>query len=166
MATATETVELKRQREVFDLNTMDEILLRKIGTFTPVKTLEEAKHRVGGDTVKFLEIINEGLEAEAGRALLSDESIPWLMLDEEGKIIVGDDGKPVLATSVLPADKKIVNGLILNLAKSIYGYLKCDKKDAAGRKAAKEKAREMIKNTPEMKDGLVANAVATSGEIE
>jgi hypothetical protein len=132
------------------------MLLLKKGTFTPVKTLEEAKHRVGGDTAKFLAIINEGLEAEAGRAMINDSSIPWLQEDEEGNTSV--------ATDVKPADKKIVNGLILNLAKSVFGYLKATNKDE--KRAAKEAAKNMIKSTPAMKDGLMANAAAASGETE
>jgi hypothetical protein len=151
MATPSNVSDLKRQREIFDLNTMDEVLLIKKGTFAQVESLEEAKMRVGGDTEKFLSIINEGLKAEAGRAMVNDPAVPWLVEDEEGNT-TPFDGKP--------ADKKIVGGLILNLAKSVFGYAKG--LAPAEKKAAKESAMEMIKTNEVMKAGLIKNAAAQS----
>lgn len=152
MATPTPAVsDLRRQREIFDLNTMDEVLLIKKGNFAPVESLEEAKTRVGGDTTKFLAIINEGLKAEAGRSMVNDPSVPWLVEDEEGNTTVFE-GKP--------ADKKIVGGLILNLAKSVFGYAKG--LAPAEKKAAKESAMEMIKTNEVMKAGLIKNAAAAT----
>lgn len=151
MTPTTGTHELRRQREVFDLNTMDEVLLIKKGNFVPVTTLEEAKDRVGGDTEKFLSIVNDGLKSEAGRAMIEDSSNPWLVEDEEGAT-TPFEGKP--------ANKKIVGGLILNLAKSIFGYAKG--LAPAEKKAAKESAMEMIKSNEVMKAGLIKNAAQAS----
>jgi hypothetical protein len=79
-------------------------------------------------------------------------------------LIEDEEGNTEIATDVKQADKKIVNGLILNLAKSVFGYLKATNKDE--KRAAKEAAKNMIKSTPAMKDGLMANAAAASGETE
>lgn len=149
MATPNGVVELRRQQEGLDLNTFEEVMLVKVGQFVPVSTLEEAKHRVGGDTAKFLEIINEGLEAEAGRKLKDDVSIPWQMEDEDGTLT------PFAGKL---ADRKTVGGLILSIAKSVFGYAKGMKPE--DKKAAKDGAREVIKSSETMKAGLIKNAVS------
>lgn len=149
MATPSEVVELKRQKTGTDLNTFDDVTLIKVGQFVPVKTLEEAKHRVGGDTEKFISIINEGLEAEAGRNLVNDPSVVWQVEDEEGTL------SPF---SGLLADGKTVGVLILNLAKSVFGYKKEATKEE--KRAAKESAKDLIKNSEVMKAGLIKNAVS------
>lgn len=149
MATASEVVELKRQKTGTDLNTFDDVTLIKVGQFVPVKTLDEAKTRVGGDTEKFISIINEGLEAEAGRNLVNDSSVVWQVEDEEGTL------SPF---SGLLADGKTVGVLILNLAKSVFGYKKEATKEE--KRAAKESAKDLIKGSEVMKAGLIKNAVS------
>ena len=120
-----------------------------MGKFVPVTSLEEAKHRVGGNTEKFISIINEGLEAEAGRELKNDTNVPWQVEDEEGNL------SPF---SGMLADGKIVGTLILNMAKSIFGYTK--ESTPEEKKAAKQSAKDLIKNNEVMKNGLVKNAVS------
>ena len=149
MSTASGTIELKRQKSGTDLNTFEDVTLIKTGTFVPVTTLEEAKHRVGGDTEKFISIINEGLEQEAGRNLVADSAVAWQVEDEEGNL------SPF---SGMLADGKMVGGLILNMAKSIFGYSK--DKTTEEKKAAKQAAKDLIKNNETMKQGLVKNAVS------
>jgi hypothetical protein len=147
--TANNVVELKRQKTGTDLNTFEDVTLIKTGKFVPVTTLEEAKHRVGGDTEKFISIINEGLEQEAGRNLVNDPNVAWQVEDEEGNLT---------AFSGMLADGKMVGGLILNMAKSIFGYSK--DKSPEEKKAAKNAAKDLIKNNDTMKAGLVKNAVS------
>ena len=148
MATVSNVVEIKRQQSGLDLATFEDVTLVKIGRFVPVTTLEEAKHRVGGDTEKFIAIINEGLEAEAGRSLKNDSSIPWQVEDEDGT---------VAPFSGMLADAKVVGGLVLNMAKSIFGYSKDSTPEA--RKAAKQAAKDLIRSNEAMKAGLAKNAV-------
>ena len=149
MSTATSSIELRRQQSGTDLNTFEDVTLVKVGKFVPVTTLEEAKHRVGGNTEKFISIINEGLEAEAGRELKNDTNVPWQVEDEEGNI------SPFVG---MLADGKIVGTLILNMAKSIFGYTK--ESTPEEKKAAKQSAKDLIKNNEVMKNGLVKNAVS------
>lgn len=137
------------QRSVFDLDTMTDVTLFKEVIFTPATSTEDALARVGRDAKKFLAIINEGLESEARRSAVLDSSIPWLMEDDEG------EKTPFAGT---PADSKAVNGLVLNLAKSVFGYTKESSKDQ--KKASKEAAMAMITNTPAIREGLKKNAAA------
>lgn len=163
--TMADTNELRRQRRIFDLDTMEEVVLVKVGSFTPATTSEEALQRVGNDTSKFLAIINEGLEAEAGRSLVTDNTVAWQAEDEEGAIV------PFTGT---PANQKSVNGLILNLAKTIFGFGKVDAKSSQAEKdanklknrTAKEKAIEFIKTNDAIKEGLKKNAAAEPAETE
>jgi hypothetical protein len=140
---------IRRQQGGLDLSTFEEVTLVKVGTFVPVTTLEEAKTRVGGDTDKFLSIINEGLEAEAGRAMKDNSTIPWQIEDEEGNLT---------PFSGMLADAKTVGGLVLNMAKSIFGYSKDSTPEA--RKAAKQAAKDLIRGNETMKAGLIKNAVS------
>jgi hypothetical protein len=142
-------IPIRRQQGGTDLNTFEDVTLVKTGNFVKVTTLEEAKSRVGGDTEKFLSIINEGLEAEAGRALKNDPNIPWQIEDEDGTLT---------PFSGMLADGKTVGALVLNMAKSIFGYSKDS--PAEQKKAAKQAAKDLIKNNEVMKSGLMKNAVA------
>lgn len=137
---------LTRQKGYFDLDTMEDVLLFKQADFKPVSNTEEALSRLGNDASRFLAIVNEGLEAEAGRALMADSSIPFLEQDETGVFT------PFAGTT---ADPATVNPLILNLAK-MFGYPSGQKGPEAKAKkdAAKAQAIELIKNTPAIREGL------------
>ena len=148
MATVSNVVEIRRQQSGLDLSTYEDVTLVKVGRFVPITTLEEAKQRVGGDTEKFIAIINEGLEAEAGRSLKNDPTIPWQVEDEDGTVT------PFVG---MLADAKVVGGLVLNMAKSIFGYSKDSTPEA--RKAAKQAAKDLIRSNEAMKAGLAKNAV-------
>jgi hypothetical protein len=146
-----ETQELKVQRTVFDLDTMDEVTLQKVGTFKPVETTQEALHRLANDAAKFLAVINRGLKSEEQQAMVDNSTIAWQIEDEEGKLS---------DFSGTPADSKAVNGLVLNLAKSVFGY----SKDATVevKRGAKESAINMIKSTEAIREGLKRNAAQVS----
>ena len=145
----TEVKTLPVQRGGFDLENMSDVTLFKEVQFTPVTSTEEALKRLGHDAKKFLEVINDGLESEARRSAVSDPSIPWLQENDEGE-------KSEFAGTL--ADSKAVNGLVLNLAKSVFGYAKDASADV--RRAAKDSAFEMIKSTPAIVEGLKKNAAA------
>lgn len=137
------------QKTLFDLDTMSEVTLQKDVEFTPAQSTEEALHRVGKDAKRFLAVINEGLEAETARQAKADPSIPWLQENDEGE---------KAAWTGTPADTKAVNGLVLNLAKSVFGYVKDATPET--KRAAKDSAMEMVKNTPAIVEGLKKNAAA------
>lgn len=154
-------MEITVRKPVFDLNAMEECTLVKSGTFEPVKSNQEALDRVGGNTEKFLEVFNNGLVDLAKSELKTNDAIEWLVVDEETGKTTKFEGTP--------ANKKTVNGLVLTLAKAIYGFVNSrdakDKEAARNKnKAAKEKALNHIKNDEEIKRGLIENATAADDE--
>lgn len=156
---ATET--LKGQKSVTDLETMDEVTLIKTLEYSPVTTAEEALARVGNDTSKFLAIINSGLKDETRNAMMQDPNHPAFVVDEDGKV----SDTPYTGT---PAPSEIVNGLVRQLAISIFGYQSVERgtpaadKEAlkASNKVARENAVNMIKSTPVMLEGIKKQATA------
>jgi len=142
-------------RTVFDLDSFEDVYLLKEVPFTPATSVEEALKRLGGDSAKLLEAVNDGLLADAKRVAAHDTSIPW-MQDVET-----EDGKTVREQfSGTIADSKVVNGMVLNLAKSVYGYNKAAAaKDKAGKTKAKEQAMAFIAGNEVIKNGLKENAL-------
>lgn len=141
-------------RTVFDLDSFEDVELLKEVPFTPAATVEEALARVGGDSAKLLEAVNDGLLADAKRVAAHDNSIPWLqdVEDENGKIVRENFDGTI-------ADSKVVNGMVLNMAKAVYGYNKAAAaKDKAGKQAAKQAAMAFIAGNETIKAGLKENA--------
>lgn len=138
----------KIQKSVIDLNTMEETLIGKTFTFTPVTSTTEALERVGGDAKKFLDLINEGLFAETRRAETSNLA-GYNKFDAEGDLTnVPFDG--------IIADAKVVNTLVLQLAKTVFGYK--TESPIAERNAAKDAARDFIKGNPVIRENLKKSA--------
>lgn len=153
---ATQKVEVPTiNRTVFDLDSFEDVYLSKEVPFTPATSVEEALKRLGGDSAKLLEAVNDGLLADAKRVAAHDTSIPWMQETES------EDGKTSLAPfSGTVADSKIVNGMVLNLAKSVYGYNKAAAaKDKVGKQKAKESAMAFIAGNEVIKNGLKENAL-------
>lgn len=143
------------QKGLFDLDTMSEVLLKKVGSFTPVESQHEALSRVGNDTAKFLAVINEGLRSEYQRAFRSDPA-GWYTVNEDGEV----NGEFVGTI----ADIKAVNSLVLTLAKTVFGYSKDISPEA--KRAAKEGAMEMIKSSDRIREGLKKSAAAILSDEE
>lgn len=150
---AMDAQELIKQQTFFDLETMDDVTLRKVGSFAPVSTAQEALARLGNDTAKFLKVVNDGLRSDALRNLATDDSVVWQEVDDDGGLA------PFTGS---PADAKVVNPLILTLAKTIYKYNKDMKPEE--KKAAKEAAKTMIRTNPAMVAGLKESAKAAQAE--
>jgi hypothetical protein len=152
----TPKVEVPRiNRNVFDLDSFDYVDLFKNVPFQKAVSVEEALTRLGGDSAKLLEAVNDGLLAEAKRVASHDNSIPWMqdVEDETGKTVAEEFAGTV-------ADSKTVGGMVLNLAKSVYGYNKAAAaKDKAGKAKAKEQAMAFIAGNEVIKNGLKENAV-------
>lgn len=148
-----ETRTLTVQRGVFDLATMNEITLVKKPLFTDVESTAQALERLGGDTAKFLKVINDGLRAEVMRSAVVDSSLPWMVEDDEGKLseFVGK-----------PADSKKVNALVLNFAKMDDRYAG----GGQGRKDCKTEAFEFVKTSPAIVEKLQKSAGITADSEE
>lgn len=143
-------------KTVFDLDTMDEVTLVKIvPDFVPAENSAEVLARVGNDTAKLLEIMNDGLRS-AERAAIETNSEPWhtYKVDESGEPTDEVNGE----FSGKMADTTKVNSLVLTLAKTVFGYSKSMSKDE--KRAAKSSALDMIKSNDAIKTGLQKSAAA------
>ena len=135
-----------------DLATFEDVRLYKaVPTVPPVQSVADALLRLGNDNARLLSIINEGLQSEAiEKARQSDDG--WMLLDENGK-------ETTEAYTGSLANSEDVNPVVLMFAKLMFGYDEAAaKKDADGKRAAKDKAREAIKGMPQVLDGLRAKA--------
>ena len=142
-------------RTVFDLDSFEDVYLTKEVPFQAASSVEEALKRLGGDSTKLLEAVNDGLLADAKRVAAHDTSIPWM---QEVEASDGSSKREVFSGTV--ADSKIVNGMVLNLAKSVYGYNKAAvAKDKTGKQKAKEAAMAFIAGNEVIKNGLKENAL-------
>lgn len=138
----------KVQSQVFDIDAFEKTTLVKNFQFAPVETVEEAMQRLGGDTAKFLAVVNEGL-VSAVREQVKNSPDGWMVEDEKGNL------EPFTGNAV---DDSQVNSLVLSMAKASFGYLNAKNKDE--KKAAKDKAIAVVKGTPVLLEGLKAQVLA------
>lgn len=138
---------------VFDLTAFDDVKLFLAVPLPPKPTtLEEALAAVGNDTAKLLEVIHEGLSADAiDRAKSNPHSF----------YIVDDDGKP---TSTLYTGKfadedkgKLIGNAILAIAK-MNGYEKSLPREVKA--SLKEKATQFLRDNPAMLSSIIPATTA------
>jgi hypothetical protein len=146
------------QKTVFDLDTMEDVtLVKAVPDFKPAENSHEVLARVGNDSAKMLELLNNGLRLAEREAVASDTAIPFhtFGVDENGEYT--DEINGVFAGTI--ADIKAVNSLKLTLAKTVFGFTKNLSKDEKA--TAKANALEMIRSTPAIKAGLQKSAALT-----
>lgn len=131
---------------VFDLTSFDDVKLGKLVTLpTKPTTLEEALAAVGNDIEKLMNVIHEGLIADACDAAKTSV---------DGFQVIGEDGTlgdPYTGKYADETKGKAINGAILSLAK-LFGY----SKDAAPelKRELKAKALDLIKSNPAMLESI------------
>lgn len=145
------TINLRVQRSVFDLDAFEDVTLVKEFEHQEVDSVQEALARVANNQEKLLSIINEGLRAEARRKE-ANSADGWRTFTDEG------DVNGIFSGTI--ADPKAVNALVLTLAKTVFGYSKDMSNDQ--KRAAKASAESMIKNTQAIRDGLKKSAALGS----
>lgn len=154
-----EAQEIKVQKTLTDLSTLEDVTLVKIGSFVPVANVQDALARLNNDSEALNAVINAGLKARAAQELrTSADGWHTFKLDAEGEETSEING-PFTGQV---GDSKKINNLVLSLAKSVFGFEKSMSKDQ--KRAAKESARDMIRNTPAIKDGLSKTAALTADE--
>lgn len=147
--TQTQPEPIVVNKSVFDLETFADVTLVKPVSFTPATSTEEALKRLGGDSAKLLSVINEGLLEVTKRDVRNDNS-QWMQENEEGELE---------AFTGTIADQKMVNNLVLNIAKSSFGYNKAAAaKDKAAKAKAKQSAMDFVSSSDVLKNGLKENA--------
>ena len=116
------------RRTVFDVASKSEVTLSKTINFEPAKDAQEALGRVGGNSEKFLALVNEGLRQHERETAGNDSAIPWK--DETGKDFSGD---PLDETS-----SQKLQQTVLTFAKTLFSAQY--EKGGADRKVAKDQA--------------------------
>jgi hypothetical protein len=138
------TQSYKVQRQILDGDSFEKVTLVKSFDFSPASTIEEAMQRLGGDTKKFLEVVNEGL-VSAVREQMKADSTGWGVENSDG------DVEPWNGSAI---DDSQFNALVLSMAKASFKYF--DAKTPEEKKASKAKAAQVIKSTPILLEGLKA----------
>lgn len=152
--------DIRVTKTLTDLSTLDEVLLVKPGKFMPVADAAEALQRLGGDQNALAEVLNDGLEARAKQELRSTAG-GWhtFKLDADGEPIITEVNGPFEGQV---GDTTKINGLVSQIAKSVYGYEKGLSPEA--KKAAKQSARDFIKANAAIREGLSKTAALTGDE--
>lgn len=153
-----EAVAIRVQKTLTNLATLDDVLLVKEGKFVPVADAAEALSRLGGDNAALQEVINDGLKARAMQELRTTSGGWHTFKEVDGE--TSDEINGPFEGQV--GDSKKIGNLVLSLAKSVFGFEKSMSKEAKA--AAKESAREFIRATPAIRDGLSKTAALTSEE--
>lgn len=137
---------LRIQRSVFDLDKREDVEVVKVVNFSPVTDAASALSRVGNDSDKFLAIINAGLRDFEREQALGDSANPWNTEDEEGTLT------PFSGTLLSEEKTKQLSANVLNMAKMLFNYEKG--MEPGLKKAAKQKAMEMILGNPAVIEAL------------
>jgi hypothetical protein len=132
-------------RTVFDLATFDDLKLQK-AFIAPVQpaSADDALALVGNDKQKLLNLIYDGMVAEA-RAAQYDDISGFHMLDENGKETAEEYSGKFADTD----RGKAINLTILNMAKSFAGAA-WDSLSTEEKNKNKKDAADMIRSTPAM----------------
>lgn len=143
-------------KTVFDLKTFEDV---KIGIeFIPspaFTSLAEALSFYGNDEAKVLRALNEDKAEKERKATLAKPISEFhTFADDEETTLNGP-------ADVQVANDKMVNDLVLNLAKQHYGFSKDSTRDQKA--AAKVKARDFIKANEGLRLALATMSAATMG---
>jgi hypothetical protein len=135
------------QRTIFDLDTFTEVTVVKEHAPAPeITSVAQALELLGNDSKRLFALIQGGLEADIKRDA-GDSPDGWMYETEDGEMV------PFAGTR---ADMDAVNKLRLTLAKTVFGLDKS--MTAEVKQGLKDKAMEMIQNTPAIKEGLKKSA--------
>lgn len=157
--------QIQIRKPIFDLNSFDEVtIVKSCPVPAPATSVEDVMSRIGGDTAKLMTILNKGLVELTREELKSNDTVPWMQENEDGTLT------PI--ENVQPADMAAVNSIVLNLAKTVFGFknpreAKADEKESvrAANRASKEKALEFIKSNDVIKAGLIESAKVESATV-
>lgn len=127
---------------VFDLASFDTVKLSKVITL-PSKpaSIEEALAAVGNDSQKLLDVIYEGLAADAVETARNDMS-GFLIADDDDE---EKNGKPYEGKYADEDMSDKINKAVLSMAK-VFGFDKSLSKEK--KREVKEQAREMLRSNP------------------
>ncbi len=146
----TQATQIETSTTAFDLESMQEVTLRKVGTVEPVTSIEEGVNRLHGDAKAILEIWNDGLVRWSEKNLAKDSNIPWQLVDEDeagAEILV-----PFTGALINPEVEAGFRKTVTDWAKMLFGYKKSLAPEL--KREAKDKARKMLLSNPAVVEGL------------
>ena len=148
------------EKSVFDLKSFDEV---HVGIEweppAPFTTLNEALAYFGNDEAEVLKSLNrERVNAEEQKARENTPLEQWRSFEEDDK--GNETGKLNGPADIQPANDRIVNDLVLNLAKQHFGFSKDISREA--KQKAKQQAREFIKSNEQLKQALIVMSMTMS----
>lgn len=142
---------------IFDLDSKDEVLVRKVGTHAPVRDMQDFVSRLNNDSKLILELVDEALEAYEKRQLEADPNVPWQEVGEDGTVIGPFSGTPI-AEEKLEAFQKTV----LQFAKLMFGY-----PDGRLPKTATKSERDAAKaKKTEARDAAISMLLSNPAAVE
>lgn len=149
------------KKTVFDLKSFAEVTIGIDFIPSPSFTaLTEALTFYGNDETKILAALNQDKVAREIETAKSTPLASWhTFADDEETTLNGP-------ADVTPVNEKLVNDLVLNIAKQHYGFSK--DLDIEKKRAAKALALEFVRNTPELRGYLTymsAGPSATSPTV-
>lgn len=151
-------ITIRVQKTLTNLATLDDVLLVKEGKFAPVADAAEALSRLGGDSAALQEVINDGLKARAMQELRANGGGWHTFKEVDGEL--SDEINGPFDGQV--GDSKKINGLVLQLAKSVFMLDKTMSPEQ--KRSAKEQAREFIKANDAIRTGLSKTAALSGDE--
>lgn len=134
---------------------LDDVLIGREFSFTPISTPEEASARIGGDPDKFLKVLNAGLRT-LERESAGEAKDGWFIFGEDGKL------SDKVASGESAGDPQAINALINNFAKVStpnWADLKAPQKNDV-----RDRVRGILKSNPAMLEMLKASAAAPTAE--
>ena len=144
-ATSPKAAFVVTQKSGINLTDFEDVkLYKQVPVVAPVTSVPDALARLGNNHERLLEILTSGIQAEATEKA-RNESDGWFLYDAEG-----NETKETFGGSL--AKNEIVNPAVLQIAKSAFGYDEAP--DSDSKRAAKQAARDLIKATPAMVEGL------------
>lgn len=149
---------LEVRKTVFDLDSKEDVTVVKVGSFTPVTTMEEFVGRLANNAAAILQIVNDGLEKYTETQIAGDTAIPWQLVENDDT--TGAETLVPFTGTLLSADKsKQLGATVINIAKLMFNYAKqmvpgSVEENRKAKKAAKDSALEMILSNPAAVESL------------
>lgn len=148
MSTPTGVKMLTVRKQVFDIDLFDNITLVKEVPSPSIGSLQAALAAVGNDESKLVELLDIAFQDKLREEVRGTDT-GWHRFKQSAD---GEDTTEINGEYTgTAADDTRVTALVLSMAKNMYATLY-----ATDRKAAKDKARELIKNTPAIRQDLVS----------
>lgn len=133
---------------------LEDVLIGRNFTFSPVSSTSEAEGRLQGDSAKFLKILNLGLEALEMETAREAET-GWFDLSDDGKL--GEKEVSPKSAGDPTAIKKLIN-TFASTATPGWSNL-----DGAGKAKARANVRQMLVESPAMLAALASSTSTSEG---